>query len=258
MRQFEIDGVPVFLADGPPPLTAGLVFGVGRRDETFVRGGVTHLVEHLVMRAVGRTTLDANASVDLTATEFTASGPAEGVVAFLAAVCAAIGDLPVEQLAVEADVLRAEGGTVVPPPVALLLGELFGTAGAGLASVSDPALRSLTAEDVAAWCRRWFHRGNAALWLSGPVPEGLRLPLPDGPTPVRQPQHRLPLHTPAWGEAPLEGVVALGAELRSCPGLDTTMDILRTRVEEELRHRRGLAYAVEAGVVGIEGDACVP
>jgi predicted Zn-dependent peptidase len=259
VRQTELDGIPVFLADGPPPLTAGLVFGVGRRDEDVVHGGLTHLVEHLVMRAVGRTTLDANASVDLTATEFTASGPAERVRAFLAAVCGALAELPVERLAVEADVLRAEGGTVAPPPVAILLGELFGTAGAGLAAMGDPALRSLTAEDVGAWCRRWFHRGNAALWLSGPLPEGLRLPLPEGPAPDRAPQHRLEPATPAWGEAPLEGSVVLGAEVRSHPALRATVGILRTRVEEELRHRRGLAYAVQADVVcAAEGDSCVP
>jgi predicted Zn-dependent peptidase len=62
VRQTSIDGVPVFQAEGPLPLTAGLVFGVGRADETFVRGGLTHLVEHLAMSAVGRQTIDANAS----------------------------------------------------------------------------------------------------------------------------------------------------------------------------------------------------
>src|SRR3712207_7403538 len=54
--ELTIDGIPVFVADGPPPLAAGLVFGVGRRDEDFVHGGITHLVEHLAMGALGRTT----------------------------------------------------------------------------------------------------------------------------------------------------------------------------------------------------------
>src|SRR5687768_17095636 len=143
MLQTSVDGVPVFYAEGPPPLTAGLVFGVGRRDETFVQGGVTHLVEHLAMRAVGRTAIESNASVDLTSTEFLASGSPDRVAAFLRAVCRALADLPTDQLAVEADVLRAEGGTVAAPPVALLLGELYGTTGAGLASAQEPALLSL-------------------------------------------------------------------------------------------------------------------
>ncbi|WP_324273994.1 hypothetical protein [Blastococcus brunescens] len=183
MLETSIDGVPVFFAEGPPPFTAGLVFGVGRRDETFVSGGVTHLVEHLAMRAVGRTTIESNASVDLTATEFVASGSPDRVVAFLRAVCLALADLSTEQLAVEADVLRAEGGTVAAPPVALLLGELFGASGAGLAGAREPALRSLDAATVRDWAGRYFVRGNAALWLSGPVPEGLELPLADGPAP---------------------------------------------------------------------------
>jgi predicted Zn-dependent peptidase len=183
VRQLTLDGIPVFVADGPPPFSAGLVFGIGRRDEDFVRGGITHLVEHLAMRAVGRTTIEANASVDLTATEFTASGPPDRVAAFLRAVCLALADLPTEQLAVEADVLRAEGGTVAPPPVAVLLGELYGTAGAGLASAREPALRSLDAAAVREWARRHFVRGNAALWLSGPMPQGLELPSPRGRLP---------------------------------------------------------------------------
>lgn len=257
MMQTSVDGVPVFHATGPAPLTAGLVFGVGRRDESFVTGGLTHLVEHLAMRAVGRTTLDANASVDLTATEFTASGPAERVVEFLRAVCLALADLPTEQLAVEADVLRAEGGTVAAPPVALLLGELYGTVGAGLAAVREPALRSLDAAAVREWTRRYFVRGNAALWLSGPVPDGLSLPLADGPAPERAPQWRQSITTPTWGAVPIEEHVVLGAELPSHPALGATMGVLRTRLEDELRHRRGVAYSVEVEKLGIDADARV-
>jgi predicted Zn-dependent peptidase len=257
MLQTSIDGVPVFSATGPAPLTAGLVFGVGRRDESFVTGGLTHLVEHLTMRAVGRATLDANASVDLTATEFTASGPPDRVVAFLRAVCLALADLPADELAVEADVLRAEGGTVAAPPVALLLGELYGTVGAGLAAAREPALRSLDAEAVREWTRKYFVRGNAALWLSGPVPEGLELPLPDGPAPERAPQWRQPVLTPAWGTVPLEEHVVLGAELPSHPALGATLGVLRTRLEEELRHRRGIAYSVQAEKLGVDVDARV-
>jgi hypothetical protein len=74
MQRFTVDGVPVFVASGPEPFSAGLVFGVGRRDESFVKGGLTHLVEHLVMRAIGRTSLDCNASMEIDVTEFAATG----------------------------------------------------------------------------------------------------------------------------------------------------------------------------------------
>ncbi|RBY87170.1 hypothetical protein DQ244_17755 [Blastococcus sp. TBT05-19] len=248
----SVDGVPVFYAEGPPPLSAGLVFGVGRRDESFVHGGLTHLVEHLAMRAVGRTPIETNASVDLTATEFTASGSPDRVAAFLRAVCEALADLPTGDLAVEADVLRAEGGTVAPPAVGLLLGELYGTRGAGLAASREPAVRGLSAEQVRSWSRRSFTRANAALWLTGPVPEGLRLPLPDGPAPQRPSQPRLSPVTPSWGQIPVEDRVTLGAEVEQHPALNGALGILRTRLEEELRHRRGVAYSVEADKIGVD------
>lgn len=257
MFQTTVDGVPVFCAAGPPPLSAGLVFGVGRRDETFVSGGVTHLVEHLAMRAVGRTTIESNAAVDLTATEFVATGSPDRVAAFLGAVCTALADLPTEHLAVEADVLRAEDATIAAPPVALLLGTLYGVEGVGLASVRDPALRSLGDSALREWTRKYFCRGNAALWLSGPVPQDLRLPLADGSPPEPGLQHLRAMSLPGWGEAPLEDHVALGAALPSHPALSATIGILRARLEEELRHRRGIAYSVQADRIGLSPAARV-
>ncbi len=254
MRELTIDGIPVFVADGPPPLAAGLVFGVGRRDEDFVHGGITHLVEHLAMGALGRTTTECNASVDVTVTEFTATGAPDRVAGFLQAVCTALADLPTDRLAVDADVLRSEGGLAAAPDVAVLLGELFGATGPGLASVREPALRSLTAEDVRAWARRWFVAGNAALWLAGPAPEELSLPLAPGPAPQRVPHRRRDLTTPAWTELAMDDRVALAADVPRSPALMATTGVLRARVEEELRSRRGVAYAVGVDQVPVDAD----
>ncbi len=246
MRDMQIDGVPVFVADGPSPSVVGLVFGVGRADETFVRGGLTHLVEHLAMSAPGRTTYECNASVDLRRTEFTATGTPEQVRDFLELICRALGDLPLDRLRVEVDVLRTEGAAAAPPAVGTLLTERYGLTGPGLGGVREPALTSLTAEDVRDWARTWFTRGNAALWVTGPVPAGLRLPLPDGEPPARPPLWRSPVPTPAWTETGSPGAVSLGGELP--PGIagSVTLEVLRRRVEDALRHRRGVAYAVTA------------
>ncbi|SFO88404.1 Predicted Zn-dependent peptidase [Geodermatophilus dictyosporus] len=252
MRQLTVDGIPVFVADGPPPLAAGLVFGVGRRDETFVRGGITHLVEHLAMGALGRTTVETNASVDLAVTEFTATGAPERVARVLETVCTALADLPTDRLAVDADVLRSERGLAAAPDTAVLLGELYGASGPGLASMREPALRAVTADQVRAWARRWFVAGNAALWLVGPVPAELSLPLPGGPVPERAPQLRRDLPTPAWTELPVDERVAVAAELPRGPADAATAGILRARVEEELRSRRGVAYAVELDQVPVD------
>ncbi|MDT0277289.1 insulinase family protein [Blastococcus goldschmidtiae] len=254
MHETLIDGIPAFLVEGPVPTTVGLVFGVGRADETFVRGGLTHLVEHLVMSAVGRTAYDSNASVDLNRTEFTASGTPEQVRDFLTRVCRALGDLPVDRLRVEADVLRTEGAAAAPPAVGILLAERYGTEGPGLAGVREPAIRSLTAEDVQGWVRTWFTRQNAALWLSGPVPERLVLPLTEGAPPARRPLRRAEVPTPGWLETPMEGAVALGGELPPGVAGPMTLELLRRRLEDELRHRRGVAYAVGADRFALDAE----
>ncbi len=254
MRRAVADGVPVFWAPGPAPFTAGLVFGVGRRDESFVTGGVTHLVEHLAMSSVGRTTLDCNATVDLTTTQFTASGHPDRVLAFLRRVCQALSDLPLDRLSTEVDVLRTEGGCVAPPAVCALLGERYGARGVGLAGFREPALGALTSQDVQGWADLRFVRGAAALWMSGPPPDGLRLPLLEGPPqPSPDPVAR-PMTTPALVELTADGVVALGAELVRVPGLSAACRVLRDRVEDDLRHRRGLSYSVDTDQVSVSGD----
>ena len=231
------------------------MFGVGRRDDSFVQGGLTHLVEHLVMRRVGRTALDVNASVDLTTTEFFATGSPAAVVEHLRQVCIALTDLPLDQLAVEVNVLRAEDGQVLPGAVGALMSEVYGARGAGLAGFQEPALQALTADDVSTWAQRWFTRQNAALWLSGPVPEDLALPLPDGPRPEHDPQPQRDLATPAWTTTQINGHVAVGAHLARRDGGATMLQVLRDRVEDELRHRRGLSYTIMADRPGVTDEA---
>ncbi len=239
-----VNGVPVFWTAAPAPLSAGLVFGVGRRDESFLRGGITHLVEHLAMGTLGRTTLECNATVDLTTTQFTVSGEPVRVTEFLRRICQAFSQLPLARLAVEADVLRTEGGGVAPPAVGALLAERYGACGVGLAGFGEPAMLALATEEVQGWARTYFVRGNAALWLTAPPPEGLSLPLVEGRAPVRSLQPVRPLTTPALVEHPVDGAVGLGAEVPRLPGLGAMTRILRDRVEDDLRHRRGLSYSV--------------
>lgn len=254
MERTLVDGVPVLWAPAPGPLTAGLVLGVGRRDESVVRGGLTHLVEHLAMRALGRTTLDCNATVDVASTQFTATGSPEQVTGFLRSVCAALADLPTDGLPAEAGVLRAEGGMPAPPALGALLSELYGAQGVGLAGFREPALHALTADDVRDWAAERFVRGNAALWLTGPPPPGLALPLPDGPrpAPTASPARDVPL--PALVEIGPEGQVALGAEAAYGVAVGAACRVLRTRVEDELRHRRGLSYVVMLDQVPVAAD----
>jgi hypothetical protein len=87
-----------------------------------------------------------------------------------------------------------------------------------------------------------------------PAPEGLQLPLPDGPAAERIAQPRRPLPTPALVEHPVDGVVALGAEVPGSPGLAAACRILSERLADDLRHRRGLSYAIGLDLVAVDAD----
>jgi hypothetical protein len=195
-----------------------------------------------------------NASVDFASTEFTATGRAERVAEFLRSVCLALVDLPAERLPIEAGVLAAEDGHVAAPGVAGLLGELYGAVGLGLAASRDPALLSLSADDVRQWAAHYFTRDNAALWLAGPLPEHIALPLPSGARPQRTPQYRKEMPGPGWLEHPFGSEIVLGAELLRRPAVGPALRLLRDRVEDDLRHRRGIAYAIGTEQIGVDRD----
>ncbi|MFJ5697269.1 insulinase family protein [Arthrobacter sp. NPDC093139] len=194
LQRTDVDGVPVFWVEGPAPLTAHLVFRAGVRDETFMSAGLTHLVEHLAMSSIPDLRQSHNAGVELAFTSFMASGKAESVASFLSAVCSSLTAPDFGRLEVEKKVLTAEGSSTVPPATAEHLRHRFGLASLGLADVPPPALNALEPEDILRHVGKYFTAGNAALALSGPPPEGLRLALPAGP--ARRPVNAAPLPVP--------------------------------------------------------------
>jgi hypothetical protein len=134
------------------------------------------------------------------------------------------------------------------------MSEVYGACGAGLAGFAEPAVQSLTAEQVRAWVARWFVRENAALWVSGELPPGLELPLRSGAASARTPQSRRALATPAWTTMAMDGHVVLGAHQSRVAGAGAMLRILRDRAEDELRHRRGLSYDVTCERVPVQDD----
>ena len=253
MHQVELDGVPVLWEQGPAPLRATLTFGVGGRDESFRTLGVTHLVEHLVMGALPRVHYETNASVDLSMTSFTACGRPEQVAQFVTAVCRVLADLPVDRLTSEAGVLAAEGGFYAHPTVEALMYGRFGARGLGLAPYSGPGYDRITAEHVRACAGRFFVSGNAVLQLTGPVPDGLRLPLPAGPAPRRERQAAPAVSGPTWAPAATPGV---GAALlgRRETVWSVGMSVLAERLEAVARHERGLSYEIDGDAVPLAGE----
>ena len=66
----EVDGVRVLWADLPVDPTMTLWFGVGHKDMTVSTAGITHLVEHLVMRRLGHVAIPHNAESGMVSTQF--------------------------------------------------------------------------------------------------------------------------------------------------------------------------------------------
>jgi hypothetical protein len=254
MQRIEVDGVPVFTAARPERATAALVFGVGVRDESYTTLGITHLVEHLVMGALPRTHLETNAMVDVGTTTFLATGRSDQVAEFLAAVCTVLSDLPTDRIAPETGVLQVENSPGAHPTAAVLWGARFGLAGPGLAVAGGGVPGPLTDRQVRAHARRWFVRGNAALAWHGPYPSGLRLPLPDGPRPVRPLPSARPQTGPVWTTGPTAGVgLLLHSDSPADAALDVALDVLEERVREVARHQRGLSYSVDSVPVDVGG-----
>lgn len=252
MQRIEIDGVPVFTAPGPGRVTAGLVFGVGIRDETFATLGITHLIEHLVMSTLPKSHLDCNAMVDVESTVFHATGKPEAVADFLARVCAAVTDLPTDRIELETGVLEAEDCLGSHPTASALWAARFRLAGPGLAVAGGGVPCGVTEETVRAHARRWFVRSNAALAWHGELPPDLRLPLPEGPRPERAAPVARPQTGPVWMQGATPGVGLLLSSVRTPnPALHAAVDVLEARLTEVARHQRGLSYSVLREAVDI-------
>jgi hypothetical protein len=255
VQRIDIDGVPVFAADGPARTTAALVFGVGLRDETFATIEVTHLVEHLAMSALPRTHLRCTAVTDVDTTTFSATGRPEAVGAFVEGVCRALSDLPTERMDLEVGVLQAESCGTPHSTMGALWAARFGLTGPGLVLAAGPGPEYLTEETVRAHARRWFVRGNAALWVSGPLPPGLRLPLPAGPRPRRPVPASRPQTGPVWTRAGLSGVgLLLTAGGASDPALTIGVEVLKERLRDTARLARGLSYSVDSMAIDLSAD----
>lgn len=243
LHRTEVDGVPVVWAPAPGQFTAALVFRVGRADEQPIDGGVTHLVEHLAMVRVGQPRYDCNAFVDGSRTVFFASGTPADVTAFFDIVTRELGDLPLDRLDKERDILHREqagrDGSVVEAHRHLR----YGMWGHGLMGQPEVGLHTLNGSRIAGWAKFAFTAGNAAMWMTGEPPPDLRLHLAAGvarqaPTPQPIPDLTFPMivdEVPGFG---------LGFELAREVGAGTFMSLFHRRLRQRLRLDEGLVYDV--------------
>jgi hypothetical protein len=249
----EIDGVRVLRLDTPGPLSASLVFRAGTATATFRTQPVPHLLEHLVISALPRTRHSVNGSTTAEDLSFDVSGTPAQVRETLHGICAAIRDLPLDRLAHDARVVDIEQDGSGHSLCGLHTGLRCGMDGAGLEGRRDVPAAQVTAEQVRDFAARRLVRGNAVLVLTGPVPEGLRLDLPDGPLTVLDSAVRTDVQLPALlrVDAPL---TAMSVRTSASPAAALMARLLQERAEASLRHELGVVYSVESEVLLLGPD----
>lgn len=240
----KVDGIPAFWTQAGDGLIAGLVFRVGRADEPLARGGITHLIEHLALYPLGADVrTHYNGEVDAITTTFLTRGSPQEVAAFFRTVCASLRDLPFKRLQAEKQMLRTEAGGRRPAMTDPLFVERYGARTYGLVAYPEYGIAAAAASDLESWVGRYFTRGNAALWVTGgPPPDDLRLDLPDGPARPAPEAANLALPTPAYANAPVQGVSWSALVDRSVPA-QVYARLLGRKLRQELRHEQALAYS---------------
>jgi predicted Zn-dependent peptidase len=232
------------------PSYGSLTFRVGMADESVPTRGITHLVEHLVMRESFDLDVRSNASVGLTRTTFWAAGDEVEVITFLQRVQRALTNVPVQHLASERDLIAVEEehhAVSLPSPV-----QHFGAQRYGVVWF-EQQLAHLGPEQVRAWVAERFTAANAVLTLVGVdrgragirLPEGRFFPEP----PVHQTNSRPTLHVD-----PSERTISLTALLPTSWSASVLAAVLDRAVMNRLRHVEHLAYGAGATELRINLD----
>ena len=167
VAEFELDGVRCFWAESDGPMTAGVVFGVGMTDEGFGQRGFTHLIEHMSLHDISRTTTH-NGSVDFTNTTFHCRGTLADVQGFFQSALHALNNLPYHDLERESRVLAAESARKPGSFFLDVLAATYGFVGPGAVALPESGLSAVTPERLEAWKKHWFVKQNAAAFFHGP------------------------------------------------------------------------------------------
>ncbi len=248
LRQTEIEGIPALIAPTSGPMTAGLVFRVGRSDETLATAGITHLVEHLALHRHGVADYHYNGASSSVYTTFLAQGTESDIVGYLNGVCESLASMPLHRLETEKQILRTEAagrGRGVNHQLPLWR---YGAQGHGLVSYPEYGLSGLTPDHVEHWVRTWFTRENAVLWIAGgDVPTGLRLGLHAGRRmPMAATTSILPA-TPAYfvGDP---GAIVVDMVVRRSAAAQVAATVLERELFRSLRQDGGYSYSVASSI----------
>lgn len=246
IQQTEVDGVPTLIAPLTGPMNAGLVFRVGRADETLATAGVTHLIEHLALHRHGQTDYHFNGATDAVYTHFHVQGSEADIVAYLHGVCDSLANLPMDRLETEKQILRTESSSRRTGPQEAMPLWRYGARGYGLLSYPEWGLRRLSEQDVLQWAQTWFTRENAVLWIGGSqIPAGLRLNLRSGRRmAVPAVTSALPLMPAFFRQG--DGGVIFDAVVRRSAAAQVFAGVLERDLFRALRQEGGYSYTAAA------------
>jgi predicted Zn-dependent peptidase len=249
-----VGGIPVLFAPRPGPLTAGLMFRVGRGDETLATSGITHLVEHLAMFGRDGGEIHRNALTNDVLTHFEVAGDAPHVVSFLNHIARALRALPVERMETEKGILRTESMAHGAGHAHIQRTERYGARGPGTVPYGELGLHTIDAEQVQAWADTRFTRGNAVLWFTGDrIPDGLELDLADGERIDVPIWEEVPRPRPAYLTGAAGGVVVDAVIPRTLPGSMFSM-VAQRMLFRELREHGGHSYTTSVDYDPLDAD----
>ena len=179
---YELDGIPLYHIRTPGATILTLAFGVGRADEPVIRGGMTHLAEHLILTSISDALDHSNGSTEPFRVTFVVRGSPAHASRFLRDVCAAIERPRVSRMHEEAKVLRTEAAGRGGMGMSLrLMWMRTGYQGIGTLSLPELFLDQLDETVLREWIAEHLVAGNAAIWVAGELPDDLAVSLPPGP-----------------------------------------------------------------------------
>ncbi|CAN5503465.1 hypothetical protein BH10ACT4_BH10ACT4_07340 [soil metagenome] len=242
----RVDGVPVIHIGAPGPVRAGLVFRVGSADEALPQRGLTHLIEHLALYGQLNPVETRNGSTGSTITQFIMSGTEEQAVAYLNHVCGALRELPTERMTLEKSILRVEAKGRGSSSHERHLDVRFGADGLARGAFREFAIDTAEADEVLAWARQWFVRGNVAAWMTTDrIPAGLDLRLPKGERRTFVTSPTLVTVRPAWFPGYL-GAALVDAVVPRSSAAVMFAAVLNETLFRQLRIERGFSYVAGA------------
>jgi len=254
VNRTEVDGVPVFWTDAPPPVRAGLLFATGRTDESLITSGHTHLIEHLVLSTLDGDRRVRNGFVGGVVTGFTTMGTPDEIAEFVSGVCHNLSELPGDHLDDEHQILAAESATRSYDLIGEHLSWRYGAAGYGVMGFREMGTRSATIETLRERARRMFTRGNAVMWMTAAPSPNLRFDLPEGgkrPGPVLSVVAR---EYPGWFLDNASGGVSVSATVPRTAVSTIFNDIASTRLNDSLRTEQAISYSPRAMYDPLNGE----